>query len=357
MTQKTPKSKTETMESLLEGFLADGACIAADEGFGEVSFVDTGSFALNLVLSGTIFGGIHGDAVTGIAGEEATGKTFFTLGIVKQFLDGNPGSVAIIFDTEGAIRKDFLINRGIDAKRVLIERPATVEEFRTKALQFVSKYEKIPVDKRSKIIMVLDSLGNISTTKEMADVESGAASRDMTRAQLIKGAFRVLTTKLAATKIPLLVTNHVYAIIGAYFPTKDQAGGSGLKYAASSILFLSKSKDKNSTTKEVSGNFIRVIAKKSRFSKENSEVTVRLSYMSGLDRYYGLLDLASEYGLVVYSPGGGKYTFPNSTVATEKEVYRTPEKFFTPEFLKAFDEKVSPNFRYGILMESQETEE
>ncbi len=357
MAVKPQKTKVETMESLLQGFLEDGASIAADENFGESEFVDTGSHALNLVVSGSIFGGILVGAVSGIAGEEATGKTFFTLGIVKNFLDADQKAIAIIFDTEGAIRKDFLTARGIDAKRVLIERPATIEEFRTKALKFASNYEKVPLDKRNKIIIVLDSLGNISTLKEMADVESGAESRDMTRAQLVKGAFRVLTSKLATVKIPLLVTNHVYAVIGSYFPTKEQAGGSGLKYAASSIVFLSKSKDKDASTKEVMGNFIRVIAKKSRFSKENSEVTVKLSYEKGLDRYYGLLGLAKDAGLVAYASGGGRYTFPDGNIGTEKEIYKTPEKFFTEEFLTLFEDKVSPNFRYGLLTDESSNDE
>ena len=117
----------------------------------------------------------------------------------------------------------------------------------------------------------------------------------MTKSQLVKGAFRMITLKLGQAKIPMLVTNHTYDVIGAYVPTKEMGGGSGLKYAASTIIYLSKKKEKDGT--EVVGNIIKAKTAKSRLSKENKEVEIRLYYDDrGLDRYYGLLELGEQIG-------------------------------------------------------------
>ena len=118
----------------------------------------------------------------------------------------------------------------------------------------------------------------------------------MTRAQVVKSIFRVLTLKLGKANIPLIVTNHTYDVVGAYMPTKEMGGGSGLKYAASTIIFLSKSKEKDG--KDVIGNIIKCETKKSRFTKENAKIATRLFFDErGLDPYYGLLDLGEKYGV------------------------------------------------------------
>ena len=140
------------------------------------------------------------------------------------------------------------------------------------------------------MMMCLDSLGMLSTTKEIEDTAEGKETRDMTRAQVVKGAFRVLTLKLGRRGVPMIVTNHTYDVIGSMFPQKEMGGGSGLKYAASSIIYLSKKKEKDGT--EVIGNIIHCKNAKSRLTVENRMVDVRLNYETGLDRYYGLLDLA-----------------------------------------------------------------
>ena len=143
--------------------------------------------------------------------------------------------------------------------------------------------------------MCLDSLGMLSTTKEIEDTEAGKETRDMTRSQIVKATFRVLTLKLGKLGVPLILTNHTYDVIGSMFPQKEMGGGSGLKYAASQIIYLSKKKEKDGT--EVIGNIIHCKTYKSRLTKENQMVDVRLSYTKGLDRYYGLLDLALETGI------------------------------------------------------------
>ena len=260
------------------------------------TFVDTGSYIFNALVSGSIFGGVSGNKITAIAGESSTGKTFFSLAVVQTFLDNNPDGMCIYFDTEAAVNKSLLSSRGVDLQRTVVMNVVTIEEFRSKALKIVDRYLKDPVEDRKPLMFVLDSLGMLSTEKEITDALNDKQVRDMTKSQLIKGAFRMLTLKLGQANIPMIVTNHTYDVIGSYVPTKEMGGGSGLKYAASTIIHLSKKKEKDGT--EVIGNLIKAKTAKSRISKENKDVTVRLYYDDrGLDRYYGLLELGETGGL------------------------------------------------------------
>jgi RecA/RadA recombinase len=209
-------------------------------------FIDTGSYSLNALLSGSMYGGLPNNKIVCFAGEAATGKTYFTIGIVSKFLDSNPEGVVLYFDSEQAVTSDMFRSRGVDPKRVAVFPVATIEEFRQQAITIVDKVLEKPEADRKPMMIVLDSLGMLSTTKEMADTAEGKGTRDMTRAQVIKSTFRVLTIKLGKAKIPLIMTNHTYDVVGSYVPTKDMSGGAGLKYAASIIVYLSKKKDKDS---------------------------------------------------------------------------------------------------------------
>ena len=189
------------------------------------TYVDTGSYVFNALVSGSIYGGVSGDKITAIAGESSTGKTFFSLAVVKNFLNSHPDGYCLYFDTEAAINKSLLEGRGVDTKRTVVINVVTIEEFRTKTLKAVDIYLKKPEEERKPCIFVLDSLGMLSTNKEINDALAEKDTRDMTKAQLIKGAFRMLTLKLGQAKIPMLVTNHTYDVIGSYVPTKDMGGG------------------------------------------------------------------------------------------------------------------------------------
>ena len=247
----------------------------ADEGIsaGDCnSFVDTGAYIFNALVSGSIFGGLPSNKITALAGESSTGKTFFALSIVKNFLQQNPKGEVIYFESESAITKNMLSERGIDVKRLGLVPVTTVQEFRTQAIKIVDEYTKLKLEDRPPLMFVLDSLGMLSTTKEVEDASAGKETRDMTRAQIVKSIFRILSLKLGQAQIPLIVTNHTYDVVGSYMPTKEMGGGSGLKYAASTIIYLSKSKEKDGT--EVVGNIIKCKTFKSRFTKENSQVDI-----------------------------------------------------------------------------------
>ena len=308
------------------------------------SYMDSGSYIFNALISGSIHGGFSGNKITAIAGESSTGKTFFSLAVVKNFLDANPDGVCVYFDTESAITKSLLTTRNIDTDRVVVMNVVTIEEFRKKALQSVDKYLKYPEEDRQPMLFVLDSLGMLSTEKEITDALADKNVRDMTKSQLVKGAFRMLTLKLGQAKIPLIVTNHTYDVIGSYVPTKEMGGGSGLKYAASTIIYLTKSKEKDG--KEIIGNIIKAKTAKSRLSKENQQVSIRLYYDErGLDRYFGLLELGELGGM--WSNVAGRYEIDGKKVYA-KEIYKNPDKYFTEEVLEKLDVIAKGTFSYGL---------
>jgi RecA/RadA recombinase len=307
------------------------------------TYVDTGSYIFNALVSGSIFGGVSGNKITAIAGESSTGKTFFSLAVVKNFLDNHPDGYCLYFDTEAAVTKSLLESRGVDTSRLVVVNVVTIEEFRSKALKAVDLYMKKPVEERKPCMFVLDSLGMLSTEKEITDALNDKQVRDMTKSQLVKGAFRMLTLKLGQANVPMLVTNHVYEIIGSYVPSKEMGGGSGLKYAASTIIYLGKKKEKDGT--EVVGNIIKAKTHKSRLSKENKEVEVRLYYDErGLDRYYGLLELGEIGGL--WKNVAGRYEI-NGKKIYGKEILRNPEEYFTEDVMSKLDEISRNQFSYG----------
>ena len=306
-------------------------------------YIDTGSLVFNGLVSGSIFGGVSSNRITAIAGESSTGKTFFSLAVAKNFLDTNPDAYVLYFDTESSINRALLESRGIDLSRLVVVNVVTIEEFRTKALKAVDKYLQMPIDERKPCMFVLDSLGMLSTEKEITDALNDKQVRDMTKSQLVKGAFRMLTLKLGQANVPLIVTNHTYDVIGAYVPTKEMGGGSGLKYAASTIIYLGKKKEKDG--KEVVGNIIKAKTAKSRLSKENKTVEIRLYYDErGLDRYYGLLELGEIGGL--WKNVAGRYEI-NGKKLYAKQILADPDTYFTPEVLQALDETAQKEFSYG----------
>ena len=307
------------------------------------NFIDSGSYIFNALLSGSIHGGLASNKITAIAGESATGKTFFVLGMCKHFLDSNPDAGVIFFESESAITKQMVIDRGIDAKRMYMMPVTTVQEFRTQALKVLDNYLAQNEADRKPIMICLDSLGMLSTTKEVEDTADGKETRDMTRAQVLKAAFRVLTLKLGKAKVPMVVTNHTYDVVGSLFPTKEMGGGSGLKYAASSIVYLSKKKEKDGT--EVIGNIVHCKNHKSRITVENKMVDVRLTYNKGLDKYYGLLDLALKYD--IFKSVSTRIELPDGTKQYAKTINNDPEKFFTEDIMKQLDECADKEFRYG----------
>ena len=430
-------------------------------------YIDTGSYILNALISGSIHKGLPSNKITAFAGESATGKTFFILGIVRQFLADNPSGGVLYFESESALTPEMIEERDIDKTRFIQLPVATIQDFAQQASRVVDRHME---KSEAPLLLCLDSLGMLSTAKEVEDITVGANKVDMTKARIVKGAFRVLTLKLAKAGIPLLVTNHTYKQVGAMFPQDIMGGGclvdgtniqmadgslkniseievgdsvmtmngnhsvlqthdfddkelyeiefedgyvvkcsadhkflvdeewiraenifkdnivevdgdnrimkivsvkkiptekvyditveeaehyilengivthnSGLQYAASNIVFLSKKKEKVGT--DVVGNIIHCKNFKSRLAKENKRVDVLLSYDEGLNRYYGLLELAEKYE--IFKKVSTRYELPDGAKLYAKQILKDPEKYFTEDVMNRLDEAAKTEFSYG----------
>ena len=302
------------------------------------TFVDTGSYSLNALLSGSLYGGVPSNKITCLAGSEAVGKTFFALSIAKSYLEKDKSNIILYFESEGALTSDMIKERGLDPDRFIVLPVATVEEFKTQAIKIIDN-----MDKSYQVMIFLDSLGNLSTRKEMEDSASGSDKRDMTRAPAVRSAFRTLALKLAKANVPLIITNHTYDKVGSLFPTKEISGGGGIKYAASVIVTLGKRKVKDGT--EVLGNIIKMKLVKGRMTKEESVTETMLDYRKGLDKYYGLVALAEKYD--IFKKVSTRYETPVGK-AFEKTIVNDPEKYFTKDVMKKLENAAKKEFSYGL---------
>ena len=335
---------TSFLKNIVKEIDNEYAGLMNEGGVGDIhSFVDTGSYIFNALCSGSVYGGVPSNKITALAGESGTGKTFFCMGIVQNYLKENPDAGVVYFESEAAVTKDMIDERNIDGSRMILVPVTTVQEFRTQAIQILDKYLALDTKDRKPMMFVLDSLGMLSTSKELADSAEGKDTRDMTRAQVVKAIFRILTLKLGKANVPLIVTNHTYDVVGAYVPTKEMGGGSGLKYAASTIIYLSKKKEKDG--KDVIGNIVKAKAAKSRLTVENSIVETRLYFDArGLDRYYGLLELGEKYG--VFERKGNRIVVGESSVYPSA-ILKDPSKYFTEEIMEKLDWAASQEYKYG----------
>jgi RecA/RadA recombinase len=313
----------------------------------ETGFVDTGSYALNGLISASIYGGIPNNRAIMWAGAPSAGKTYFTLSCIKTYLDKDPMNNVIFFDTEFALEKEMIAKRGIDPKRFKIVDAESLQDFRTKSVKFLDAFEA--AKKKPNVMLALDSLSNLATNKEIADAAAGNDVRDMTKAQVIRGIFRIITRKLGKNQIPLLMTNHIYSSMDMYSPVVI-SGGQGALYAASTVVTLNKSKLKEGA--DVIGNIIRATTYKSRYSKENQKVELKLDYDTGLDRYYGLLPLAEKYNVI--KKVSTRYELPDGAKVWGKEINENPEQVFTKDILDKLDKVAKLEFGLGGSTDGEE---
>ena len=303
-------------------------------------WVDTGSYIVNAILSGSIFKGLPGNKVTCFAGESATGKTFFALSMCKNFLDANPEGNVIYCDTELAITQKMLTDRGIPTDRMIFLPIGIIEEWGTQMAQILDEYKK---DKDKKpLLCVLDSMGGLVAKKQMENTLEGHHVANMQDSKLLKAALKIMTFKCGEAEVPLVITQHTYDAVGSMYATKEIAGGKGLKYLASSIIFLGKKKEKVGT--EVIGNIIHCKTYKSRFTIENRMVDTLLTYEKGLDKYYGLLDIATKYDII--KKVANRFEI-DGKMFYGKEIYKDPERFFTEDLLNKIDKACEKEFSYG----------
>jgi len=302
--------------SKIKGF--ETGSILTENTFSEVDeWIPTGNYLLNAQLSGTLFGGIPNTRSLGLMGDPGTGKSFVCLNVAREAQ--KKGYDVIYCDTEGAIDKSSALKFGINSDKVRYQPIKTVTEFQTfvsNLLELIKKAKEKGND--PKILLILDSLGMLSTDKELNDALVGKNAADMgAKAKELRKLFRVITLDLTAAKIPLVCTNHVYAG-GGFFPTKESSGGDGPIFAMSVISFLSKAqlKEGNSTTK--TGIIVTSNLKKSRFTVPEP-VKFHISFANGMNPYVGLQDFISWEAC-----GIGRGKFEEQKVDGKKEMVFIP---------------------------------
>lgn len=342
--------------SKISGF--ENGSILSTNTFSEVDeWIPTGNYLLNAQISGSLFGGVPNSRSFGVMGDPGTGKSFFCLNVVREAQ--KIGYDVIYCDTEGAIDKSGALKFGIDADRLRYQPIQTVSQFQTFVANVLDVVKKArAAGENPKILLVLDSLGMLSTDKELADAMKGHNAADMgAKAKELRKLFRVITLDLTAAKIPLICTNHVYAG-GGYVPTKESSGGDGPIFAMSVVSFLSKAQLKDGAGTKT-GIVVTSTLKKSRFTVPE-QVKFHISFAHGMNPYVGLQDYVSweacgiERGKYeeVKNPETGKKVMvfkPNSTSTRwgvkhlGKTVASTElftDKVFTMEVLKQLDENV-----------------
>ena len=252
-------------------------------------FIPTGNFHLNACLTGSLFGGFPNNRAVALAGPSGTGKTFLVLNAIKQAQD--LGYSIIFYDSENAVDKELVEKFNIDTSRFRYEPCNTVQEFRKSVtavtdnlIEMKNKGFELP-----KVMIILDSAGNLATQKEIDDAKSGSDKADMTRAKLLKSTFRILMTKLGICQIPFLFTNHTYQTQDLFSKTVG-GGGTGPEYAASIILFLGKAKLKEGA--EQTGIVVTAKPNKNRFAKP-LPIKFHISFNKGMNPYVGLEEYIS----------------------------------------------------------------
>lgn len=275
--------------SKISGF--ETGSLLAENTFSEVDeWIPTGNYLLNAQISGTLFGGVPNSRSFGVMGDPGTGKSFFCLNVVREAQ--KIGYDVIYCDTEGAIDKTSALKFGIDANKIRYQPIQTVSQFQTFTANVLDMVKKARSSGEApKVLMVLDSLGMLSTDKELNDAVRGHNAADMgAKAKELRKLFRVITLDLTAAKIPLICTNHVYAG-GGYVPTKESSGGDGPIFAMSVVSFLSKAQLKDGSGTKT-GIIVTSTLKKSRFTVPE-QVKFHISFAHGMNPYVGLQDYVS----------------------------------------------------------------
>ena len=342
--------------SKIEGF--ELGSILSNNSFSEVDeWIPTGNYLLNGQLSGTLFGGIPNTRSLGLMGDPGTGKSFVCLNVVREAQ--KKGYDVVYCDTEGAIDKSSALKFGIDANKIRYQPIKTVSQFQTFVANLVDMVNKARSrGETPKILLILDSIGMLSTDKEIADAIRGHNAADMgAKAKELRKLFRVITLDLTAAKIPLICTNHVYTG-GGFMPTKESSGGDGPIFSMSVISFLSKAQLKEGSSTTRTGIVVTSNLKKSRFTVPEP-VKFHISFANGMNPYVGLQDYVTwdvcgiERGKLeeVKGPDGKKelkFTANASSTrwavkhlgktVTTSELFTS--KVFTQEVLEQLDERV-----------------
>lgn len=266
--------------------------------FTEKDMIQTDVPMINVALSGSVDGGLA-PGLTVLAGPSKHFKTSFGLIMASAYLKKYPDAVLLFYDSEFGSPQSYFKQFEIDTSRVLHTPITNVEE-----LKFDIIGQMQGLDRDDKVVIVIDSVGNLASKKELEDAINEKSVADMSRAKALKGLFRMCTPYLNMKNIPLIAVNHTYQEIGL-FPKAIVSGGTGIYYSADNIWILGRRQNKKGT--EVTGYDFVINVEKSRYVKEKSKIPISVSWEGGVQKYSGLLDIAMQ-GQYVAKPSNGWYS-------------------------------------------------
>jgi len=286
--------------------------------YSPIDYADTGVPIINLALSGKIDGGVVPGLMM-IAGPSKHFKSLFGLILAKAFLEKNPEGILLFYDNESGIPMKYWKQIGVDPARVVRAHIKTIEELRHKAAQTL---DELTAD--DKVMILIDSVGQLASKKELDDAISGKEANDMTRAKVMKSFARVINPYIDELRIPCVAINHVYDSMDTH-SAPVVSGGTGIYLASQTVWIVSRRQDRNTTTREIDGYSFTINIDKSRTVKEKSKFPVDVSWKGGLNNASSLLELGLETGHIT-SPTKGFYTF-----ADDKEEKKHRKKQLTLE--------------------------
>ena len=320
--------------------IKESAILSKSKFFTEKDMIPTAIPIINVALSGKLDGGLT-PGLTMWAGPSKHFKTAFSLLMAKSYLDKYPDAALLFYDSEFGTPQSYFDSFGIDTNRVLHTPLTDIEQLKFDIMQQLTQLER-----KDKLIIIIDSIGNLASKKEVDDALEGKSVADMSRAKQVKSLFRMVTPHLTMKDIPMIVVNHTYKEIGM-FPKDIVGGGTGSYYSADNIFILGRQQEKEGT--EVVGyNFI-INVEKSRYVKEKSKIPVNVSFDGGISKWSGLLDIALESGHVI-KPANGWYSKVDSDGVVEDKKYRikdTDTKEFWTSILtnKTFQDFIKQKYR------------
>jgi len=291
--------------------------------FTDVEMTSTSVPMINVALSGSTEGGLA-PGLTVLAGPSKHFKTSFALLMAGAYLDKHKDAVMLFYDSEFGSPLSYFENFGLDTSRILHTPITNVEELK---FDLINQLEQI--EDGDKVIVVIDSIGNLASKKELEDAIDMKSVADMSRAKALKGLFRMCTPYLTMKKVPLLAVNHTYKEIGL-FPKDVVGGGTGIYYSADNIWIIGRQQDKKGT--EIQGYHFVINVEKSRYVKEKSKIPITVSWEGGVQNYSGLLDCALAGGFVI-KPSNGWYSYKDSESKVRYDE-TLKESFWQPIFEK-----------------------
>tara|TARA_B110000495_G_C23015231_1_gene601119 strand:- start:800 stop:1849 length:1050 start_codon:yes stop_codon:yes gene_type:complete len=321
------------------------AILSESKLFSEKELTTTPVPMINVALSGSIDGGLA-SGLTVLAGPSKHFKTSFALLMAAAYLKKHDDAVLMFYDSEFGSPQSYFESFGIDTSRVLHTPVTNIEE-----LKFDMVHQLNEIERKDKVIIVIDSVGNIASKKEVDDAENMKSVADMTRAKALKGLFRMITPTLTIKDIPLIAVNHTYMEQGM-FPRAVVSGGTGVMYSADNVWIIGRQQEKDGT--EIKGYHFVVNVEKSRFVKEKSKIPISVSWAGGIQKWSGLLDVAVQGGYVV-KPKNGWYQARNPAndqeLSGNVRIKQTLQKaFWTPVFENTdFAQHIEKRFKVGTV--------